>query len=74
MSLEYKNHRSFPLRLPHSMHQQADLLARREGISLQAFIERAIGEKLNETARRSSSNLDQAQTREPVAQSAPNLR
>ncbi len=70
MALEYKNHRSFPLRLPRFMHEQADLLARREGISLHAFIERAIGEKLSHVAR-STAVADQRVRHTPMSQPAP---
>jgi len=47
MALEYKNRRSFPLRLSPFMCEQAGILAQREGISLHAFIVFAVLEKLS---------------------------
>lgn len=57
MAMEYKNHRAFPLRLSPFMRQQADVLARRAGVSLQSFISLAIVEKLKK-ARIDTSSYD----------------
>ena len=53
MALEYKNRRSFPLRLPPTMRVQAGMLAGREGISLEQFIILAIDEKLSKLSLKS---------------------
>lgn len=58
MAMEYKNHRSFPLRLSPSMWQQADLLARRAGVSLHYFIVLAIVEKVKKAEASSASDQE----------------
>jgi predicted HicB family RNase H-like nuclease len=46
MSIEYKRHQSFPLRLSPTLRQQANDLAHEDGISLNHFISLAIAEKI----------------------------
>jgi len=47
MTLEYKRHRDFPLRLPLSIFEQASEIAHREGLSLNHFIGLAVAEKIS---------------------------
>jgi len=47
MTLEYKDRQQFPLRLAPSLRERATELAFAEGISLTAFINSAIVEKIN---------------------------
>ncbi len=56
LAMEYKNRRSFPLRLPPSMRVQAGMLAERKGISLEQFIILAIDEKLSTLSRKSQKH------------------
>ncbi|WP_179639872.1 YlcI/YnfO family protein [Tunturibacter empetritectus] len=46
MTLEYKRHPQFPLRLPPSLRQRATELALAEGVSLTVFISQAVTEKI----------------------------
>lgn len=55
MPMEYKNLRSFPLRLSPFMQRQAEVLARRAGISLHHFIVLSVMEKLNRAGINSSA-------------------
>jgi hypothetical protein len=46
MKQEMKRANSFPLRLTPTMRQQMELLAKREGVSLNQFISLAVAEKV----------------------------
>jgi DNA-binding NarL/FixJ family response regulator len=47
MTLEYKRHRDFQLRLPPSIFERASEIAHREGLTLNHFIGLAIAEKIS---------------------------
>jgi hypothetical protein len=49
------NARSFPLRMPRSLKAAAKLLADRDGISLNHFVNLAVAEKVERISRGSSS-------------------
>ena len=66
MDCDHKRHLTFPLRLPSSMRDAANVIAHQDGISLNHFISLAVAEKISRLVLR-DRRLDVVDARRALA-------